>query len=424
MQQIVRIIRDSQLARHNAVFFAGAMAVGALNYAYYPVLARLVTPDTFGEIQTLASLFLQSGVLLAALSMVIVGITTSGKDDGTRNKLIFELEKFAVIACGVLCTVVVIFSRQLQELLRFEQAAPFAVLGLALVASVPLYVRGAFLRGRQRFGLVSAGNIAAAGGKLLLSAALVIAGLGTLGAVGGIFAAQLAACVLVGWWAYRHGLRHTENRKALRLPDTKMLAPELRYSGVVLVASLAITLQYSIDVILVKYYFDPTTAGLYAGMAAVARIPFFLTASVAQVLMSKVRPQAGHAQNRRVLKQSILILLGLCVPTLAAFAFLPDLITRILIGNAYGAMANLLPMLAASVFIVAVLNLLVAYYLSLRRYGIAVLTAVGALFTYLFIFLHHGSPAAVVESLLLGSAVTLAAVGVWQLTERRSGARE
>jgi uncharacterized membrane protein len=84
-------------------------------------------------------------------------------------------------------------------------------------------------------------------------------------------------------------------------------------------------------------------------------------------------------------------------------------------------MAGLLPMLSVSVFIVAVINLLAAYYLARRRFAIAILAVVGAGFTYLFIFLHHGSPHAVVESLLLGSAATLVSIGVWKLTERRYG---
>lgn len=397
------------------------MAVGALNYLYYPVLARLVEPSVFGEIQTLVSLFLQFGVLLTVLSMVIVNITVNSGSD-TRNALIFELEKLAVLACAAICFAAVLFSTQLQGLLRFEHAAPFAVLGLALVASVPLHIRGAYLRGKQRFGLVSAGNITAAGGKLLLSAVLVIAGLGTVGAISGIFAAQLVACALIGWWAYKYGLRQPSGRRrALRLPNLKLIAPELRYGSIVLIASLAITLQYSIDVIVIKYLFDPATAGLYAGMAAVARIPFFLTASVAQVLLSKIRLEATSGQNRQVLKQSLLLLVGLCLPVLAVFAIFPSPIMQVLLGSEYGTMANLLLPLAVSVFVVAILNLLAAYYLSLRRYGIAAITACGALFTYILIFLYHGSPAAVVVSLLIGSVATLAAVGAWQLTERRSG---
>lgn len=416
---IVRYMRSNQFARHNAVFFAGSVAVGALNYLYYPVLGRLLEPGTFGEVQTLVSLFLQLGVFLVVLSMVIVNIVAN-YPEVERNKFVFEFEKLALLGSIILLGLSLVFSKQLQAWLNFESSWPFMFLGLAVVASVPFYIRGAYLRGYQRFGLVSAGNILTAGGKLILSAILVAAGLGTIGAIGGVLAAQILACALVVWWAYQAGLRPDSITKKFRLPNFKLLAPELRYGGVVLAASLAITLQYSIDIIVIKHYFDAQTAGLYAGVAAVARILFFLTASIAQVLISKVKIKNG-AENEQILNKSFALMAAISLPVLLATVFFPSQTVGLLMGGAYSSMAELLPMLSISVFMVAVINLLAAYYLALRRFGIALLAVVGAGFTYLFIYLHHGSPAEVVESLLLGSAATLVAAGVWKITERRYG---
>lgn len=412
-------LRTSQLMRQNAVFFAGSLAVGALNYLYYPVVGRLVDPGTFGEIQTLVSLFLQLGVFLAVLSMVIVNIVAN-YDSSKRNAFVFEFEKLALLGAAFVLVCCVLFRVQLQHLLNFDSPWPFAILGLAILASVPFYTRGAYLRGRQLFGRVSFGNIAAAGTKLVLSAILVAFGLGTIGAIGGVVAAQIIACALVVWWAYQAGLRPTAH-KTFRLPSLKFLAPELRYGGVVLAASLAITLQYSIDIVLVKHYFDAHTAGLYAGVAAVARILFFLTASIAQVLISKIKIDGDAADNQNILNKSLIMLTAISLPVLLGTVFLPTQTVTVLMGSEYAPLAHVLPLLSLSVFVVAVINLLAAYYLALRRRGIAVLATVGAGFTYLFIFLHHGSPTAVVESLLLGSAVTLLSIGVWKLTERRGG---
>lgn len=419
---IVQNVRSSQFLRHNAVFFAGSLAVGALNYLYYPVLGRLLDPATFGEVQTLVSLFLQLGVFLVVLSIVIVNIVANYTSEEKRNAFVFEFEKLALLGSAFLLAISLVFGKQLQAWLNFESSWPFVVLALAVAASVPFYIRGAYLRGHQRFGLVSGGNILAAGAKLLLSAVLVALGLGTIGAIGGILLAQVFACIFVVLWAFRAGLIPVDGVKKIGLPNLKLLAPELKYGGIVLVVSLAITLQYSIDIIVIKHYFDATTAGLYAGVAAVARILFFLTASIPQVLISKIKFTNVDGENRRTLQKSLMLLSGLSLPVLAVFVIFPAEVIGLLMGNDYVGLADLLPKLSISVFLVAVLNLLAAYYLSLRRFGIAALTLVGAGFSYIFILLHHGSPEAVVESLLLGSAVTLAAVGVWKLTERRYGA--
>ncbi len=417
---VVRILRGSQLLRHNAVFFVGSVTVGALNYLYYPLLGRMVSPGTFGEIQTLVSLFLQLGVFLVVLSMVIVTIVANYRDETVRNRLIFEFEKLALLVSLIVLVGSVIFANQLQHALHFDSRWPFAVLAIAVVASVPFYIRGAYLRGHQQFGLVSWGNIIAAGGKLVASVVLVAIGLGTVGAIGGVVVAQVVACVLIIWWAHRSGLI-TQLTSGWTWPNFKLLAPELRYGGIILAASLAITLQYSIDIIVIKHYFDAATAGLYAGVAAVARILFFLTASIAQVLISKVRLTNHRDENQQLLLKSLLLLAGVSLPVLLLTTIWPTQTIGLLMGETYRHLAGLLPMLSVSVFIVSIINLLAAYYLALRRFGIAVLAVVGAAFTYLFIFLHHGSPKAIVESLLLGSAATMVSIGVWVITERRHG---
>lgn len=418
---VVQKLRHSQFLLHNTVFFLGSVAVGALNYLYYPVLGRLLDHRAFGEVQTLVSLFLQLTVFLTVLSMVIVNIVANQSDETKRNGLIFEFEKLALWVSAVLLAASIIFGKQLQHWLSFESPWPFAMLMVAILASVPFILRGAYLRGLQRFGMVSSGNIVAAGGKLVLSAILVAAGLGTLGAIGGVAASQVVACALILWWARRLGLERPHTSKKISHPNLKLLAPELRFGGVVLAASLAITLQYSVDIIFIKHYFDPNTAGLYAGVAAVARILFFLTASVAQVLMSKIKlDEPGH-DNHRMLEKSLFLLGAISLPVLAVMILFPAQVINLLMGSGYQDMANLLPILSTSVFIVSVINLLATYYLSLRRYGVAAIAVLGAAFTYFLIFLHHSSPGAVVSSLLWGSAATLAVLGGWKITERRYG---
>gem|GEM_PF-223834 len=418
---VIRRVRDNQFLRHNAVFFAGSVAVGALNYLYYPILGRMLEPGQFGEVQTVVSLFFQLGVFLAVLSQVIINIVGNYDGQARRNTFVFEFEKLALITSLGLFALSLIFSRQLQAWLNFDSHLPFIVLGMLVVVSVPFYIRGAYLRANQKFGLVSGGNVIGAAAKLIFSALLVMIGLRTVGAIGGILVAQILACSLVVWWATRAGLLRDKAHKRFSLPNMRLLAPELRFGGIVLIASLSITVQYSLDIVIIKHYFDATTAGTYAGVAAVARILFFLTASIAQVLISKVRIEDKNKQNQSVLSRSLLLLVGISLPMLALTVFRPAQLVGLLMGREYVPLANLLPMLSLSVFIVAVINLMTAYYLALRRFGIALLTGIGTALTYFFILLHHGSPAAVVGSLLLGSLATLLAIGAWNIKERRYG---
>src|SRR5690606_3817783 len=136
--------------------------------------------------------------------------------------------------------------------------------------------------------------------------------------------------------------------------DLSLVKPELNYAGLVLLCMLVMTLLYSVDIVIVKRLFEAEVAGLYGGIAAVARIPFFLTASIAQVLMSSVKRSQPYQQNQKVLKQSALLLVGLGGASTVFFCIFPEWTVGILMGSAYLPYAHLLPPLSISVFIVSV----------------------------------------------------------------------
>lgn len=389
--------------RHNAVFFVGSVAVGALNYLYYPILGRMLPPSAFGEVQTLVSFFLQLSIFLTVLGLVTVNIAANYDNVAHRNRVIFDLERIAFAVSLVLLVASLLFSAELQRFFRFDDSLPFVILVLAIVVSVPFTFRGAFVRGRHGFGVASISNLIASAIKIVFSAVLVAAGLGTAGAIWGVTAAQFVALVYIAYWARRMGLTRAAEAKWTSKPDMTLLAPELKYAGLVLVTSLLITLQFSIDILVVKHYFDARTAGLYAGIATVARIIFFLTGSISQVLMPMVKLKNTPAQNHALLKKSFALLLLTGVPALLLFVLVPGGVVRILMGGQYDQYASLLPLLSVAIFVVATVNLVVSYYMALRHYAIALVVIAGAVITYILMFTHHASLRAVIEGLLFGS---------------------
>jgi len=411
---IVRQLRSSSLVRHNLIFFIGSLATGALNYLYYPVLGRFMPPSAFGEVQVLVSLFLQLTIFLTVLSMITVNIVANYRDEDTRNKVIYEIEKLTFIIGVVLLLIVALISPALKTFFQFDSALPFTALALAFVAGIPLTSRTAYLRGKQAFAKTAVANCIAAGGKIFGSLALVVVGFGTLGAIFGIVGAQLFAAAWAAHTARRLGLTKTVGAWK-KLPRLRVIRPELKYAGLVLVTSLVITLHYSIDIIAIKHYFDAHTAGVYAGIATVGRILFFLTASITQVMLPAVRLAHPPAQNRRVLVHSLALLLLVSVPVMLLFFLLPHETVEMLMGKNYNTMASLLPDLSLAMVIIAGLNLFINYYVALRRYDMLVFAIIDAVVVSMWVLVHHQTPAAVVESLLASSATMTGLLGVWAI---------
>jgi O-antigen/teichoic acid export membrane protein len=250
---------------------------------------------------------------------------------------------------------------------------------------------------------------------------LVVAGLGVTGAIFGIMGAQFIAFVYAAWWASRLGLQRPNLGYYGRLPDLKALLPELKYASFVFVGLLAITLMMSVDVILVKYYFDAQTAGLYAGVATVARILFFLAVPIAQVLIPLVKVKQTARENYRLLAKSLILTVGICGVVLAVCIGFPESIMKILMGEQYVEYANILPMLALVVFIISLVNLVIMYYLALRHKIIVLVGIIGFAVLIGFVLTWHGDVRAIVHSMLYGSIFTLLATGIYVVVNLRRG---
>ncbi len=407
MHKLIQQFRQNDFLRHNGIFFAGTLVVSGLNYLYYPILGRLLPAAQFGEVQALVSLFLQANIFLSVITDVTVNVVANEPDEARRNRMVFELEHAALMVTIVVLGMALVFVRQLEAFLRFEQAGPFFVLAVSLLVSVPLALRGAFLRGRSAFGRLSVSNIIGSLGKIIFSVAFVLLGWQTAGALGGLVAAQLIALGYTVEMARRLGLHNTLGLKLWRWPDFSIIKPQLGYTALVLTVSFIITTLFSFDVVAVKHYFSAELAGRYAGIATIARIIFFLTGSIPMVLLSSVRLEAEAAINRRLLVRSGALLLGLGGVVLIGFMALPTFVTEVLLGAPYTPYAYLLPPLSLAIFGLAFVNLLFNYDLALRRRSAAVVSMLGGAIMFGLVLWHHASLMAVVQSLLMGSGIMI-----------------
>jgi O-antigen/teichoic acid export membrane protein len=411
MHRYFAYYRSNPFFRQNLVFFLGSVSVGILNYLYYPVLGRLMNPVSFGEVQALVSLFLQLTIFLNVLSLVAVNLIANSQDKRTQT-IVTELQLAALWLSGGVLLLTIVCAAMLQNALHFNSSWPFILLAVALVAAVPFTFQTAYLRGRQRFAATSIANMLVAGGKVVFSVALVVVGFSTNGAIGGLIAAQLIGLA----YALTMNTRVSAVAKRLRTrwwPDMRVVMGQLKYVGYAFAGSLAVMLLLSLDVILVKYFFDAHTAGLYAGVATVARIIFFLTASVAQVLLPAVKLEASAQANQSLLIRSLLILSSLGLPVLAVCAAAPSFVVGLLMGAQYLEFSSLLAPLATAIFLISILNLFVLYCLALRRYAPIVIAVAGTVLTYVVMAARHNSLNDIVSVLLFGSLVTTGLVAGW-----------
>ena len=70
-------LKKDAFLRHYAIYFSWSMVVAALNYFFYPILSRMLSPSDFGDVQVFISLITQAGILFGAFTIVAVNITAN-----------------------------------------------------------------------------------------------------------------------------------------------------------------------------------------------------------------------------------------------------------------------------------------------------------------------------------------------------------
>ncbi len=167
--------------------------------------------------------------------------------------------------------------------------------------------------------------------KTLFGVGLVYLGFRAEGALAGILLAGICAA-LFALWRIRRDVGTTA--AALHL-DVRRLATTM--IGVTLATAALTTLTY-MDVILVKHYFSPETAGIYSAVALVGKTILFFVGFLPVVVLPHVTARAASGQpTRTVLVQAGGVLLAILLVSLGAFFVVPDKIMAIAAGSRYAA---------------------------------------------------------------------------------------
>ena len=397
-----RLFQDKFL-RHNFIFFCGSMVVAFLNYLYYPILSRMMDIGSFGEVQAVISLFLLFSMVIGVFRTIVVNIVANAQEIKEKQELILMLQKAGLYVVSVFSLLIIIFSPQLKSFFNFESIWPFISLAVLLVLSLFFTFRSAILQALHKFTEVSIANIYLSAGRLIFAVVLVYIGWATFGAVTAIVLSQVLALL----YTYSKTGEHLVSLLKAKVKITGRIKKELSYAFLVFSATLCVTFLYSADVIIVKHYFSADQAGFYSGIATIARIIFFVTGSVASVLISHIKLENSDKENKKVLWKSIFLVGGLGGIVLLTFLLFPDIITNILIGKRYLHYVGLLPRLSILLFLVSIINVFFFYYLSLRKYFLIIISLLSPSLVITLSYFRHDSLLQIINNFLWTSILIL-----------------
>jgi O-antigen/teichoic acid export membrane protein len=238
--------------------------------------------------------------------------------------------------------------------LHLPDSRLLAVLAIGIAAYVPLGVRRGAMQGLCSFRRLGASFIVEAVTRLFTGVALVVLGYGTLGAVGAISAAVLAAYFLI------------PIGPELRV-KTEAGEPASFGEGIqAIVFFVGQVIISNVDIILVKHFFSPDLAGLYAAVALVGRLLYFASWSVVSAMFPVTAATKPQDEDPKVVLTPLLVVLALAVVFILTMSFFPHLIIHGIFGVEFHQGEPLLALYAAATGIYSLSVVIMAYEMSRR----------------------------------------------------------
>ena len=327
--------------------------VSLLNFAYNVVMARMLGPSRFGHVTVAVTLLMLASAVTLAFQLVCAKFVARNAAAGAKAGVYRSLRSKAWLVSLALAGTLFLAQKLIARYLRLPDPHMLAVLAIGIAVYVPLGVRRGAMQGLCSFRRLSGSFIVEALTRFVTGVVLVVAGYGVLGAVGAISAAVLAA--------YLFPPLGVELKAQTQAGDPASFGEGIQ----AIVFFIGQVIICNIDVLLVKHFFAPDVAGLYAAVALVGRLLYFASWSVISAMFPVSAAEANdEGPHMTILPLSIIGTLSLAF--ILALSLFPHLIIHTVFGVEFHQGEPLLPLYAAATGLYSLSVVLIAYEMSRR----------------------------------------------------------
>jgi O-antigen/teichoic acid export membrane protein len=341
------------------ILLIGSVFVSLANFGYNIGVARMLGPSDFSQAAAAVTILMLVSAITLAFQLVCTKLVAKEEAVQAKAAVYQRLMKRAWAIGLALGTFMVLACSLLTSYLRLSNPWIVILLAIGLTIYVPLGVKRGGLQGTCRFKGLSWNMAAEAIVKFVGAIVLIEMGYGILGAVAAISGSVILAYIL------------PDRAKELRgKVSATQPAPvgEARQAVVFFVGQVIIS---NIDILMVKHFFPPAMAGLYAAIALVGRLLYFGTWSIVSAMFpvsaeSKQPSEGGPS----LLAIPLLMVTAMSVIFVLILAAFPRLVFQSLFGanfhTAVGGLNLLLRMNAAATGVYAIAVVLITYEMSRR----------------------------------------------------------
>ncbi|OIQ20346.1 oligosaccharide flippase family protein [Lacinutrix sp. MedPE-SW] len=383
------------------LFMLSVLAVNGGNYLYNIILGRVLGPAQFADAAVLITFLLVLSFVAMTFQLVTAKFSVVFENE-TFTNFIYKIYKHATIVGLGFGALIIVFAKQLQAVFNTSSSSMFTIFGVG----VPLYFlmsvnRGVF-QGKKEFKSLSITYQAEMLSRLIITLGLIF-----------LFNIQSSVVIAVGILiSFAFGLVpfkfkniNFKNTIAIDKSHSKQVKSFFIITAFYEFTQIIIN---NSDILLVKHYFDSYDAGLYASLALIGRIVYFIAWMFVMLLLPTVvqLKKEGKA-TAPILFKYVGYIAAIATAIVIGCALFPETAITLLFGDSYLAMAPLLWKYALATGLFAISNIFAYYYLSLDRFIPVVISGVFGMLQMGLVIFFHESLEQVVHMQIIAMALLL-----------------
>ena len=361
------------------IMLFGSGLVSLVNFGYNVAIARLLGPTAFGHAAAAVTLLMLVSAITLSFQLVCAKLVAKTEIKSERAAIYSALLRRSWGMGLILGSALLLASGPVARYLNLPSPLIVVLLALGIAFYIPLGTKRGGLQGTCDFGKLSWNFFLEAAIKFCGAMLLIALGYGVYGAV-----AAISVSVVLAYFIppTSHELRIAAGGK-VNTSFREGMQAIVFFTGQVVINN--------IDILLVKHFFSPDSAGQYAAIALVGRVIYFASWSVVSAMFPISAAAQPKKENVSVLVVPILIVLGIAVTFIVGLTLFPDPVLRTVFGSGFQGGAKLdglLSLYAAATGTYSLGVVLMAYEMSRRiaNTGWLQLAVSGAIVVGIYLF--------------------------------------
>lgn len=384
--------KAKELIKHPLIYGSSIVVIGNLfanffNFLFNLFMSRNLSISDYGVMASIVALIAFPSLAVGAITPMVIHF--AGKYFATGELamirgLYLKINKWLFILAIVICLLFLIFIPTINAFFHINNTGILFLTDVIIFFIIISTLNMALVQAKLAFLSQVFINISGSVLKVVAGTILVFSGFALGGAVFAFFLSFLVSYIVS---FIPLGFIFDRKTKPVHVDTIELFD----YGIPSALTLIAITSFISTDIILVKHFFPPNQAGIYAGMSLVGRVIFYLSAPIGNVMFPVIVQKYSKNENfTNTFKFAMLLVL---IPSIALTIFyylFPNFtILFFLKKSAYLEVTSLLWIFGSFITLYSLLTIITNFFLSIKKTKVYIPISLGAIVQIVLILFFH-----------------------------------